>query len=180
MTEKELRKLSRSELLQMLITQMEENKGLNEQLQVLQEQQKERKIMMNDTGSIAEAALKVNGVFEAAQAAAQQYLENIQRVSEEQDAVCRELTAEAQTKADTIIDDAQKTAETLVTEARTKATTLVDEAQTKATAMMEEAKQYHETAHSEADAYWEQVFQKAKAILEDQDSLRALVQSAKR
>ena len=33
--------------------------------------------MIENSGSIAEAALKLSGIFEAAQAAADQYLENI-------------------------------------------------------------------------------------------------------
>ncbi len=150
MTEKDLRKLSRGELLQMLITQMEDNKALKEQLEDLQKQQGQRKIMLSNAGSIAEAALKVNGVFEAAEAAAQQYLENIQRVSEEQESVCQKLREEACIKANAIIEDAEKTAETLVAD-----------------------------AHNEVASYWEQVSLKVNAILEEQDSLRMLIQSAK-
>ena len=42
-----------------------------------------RQIRLEQAGSIAEAALKLNGVFEAAQAACNQYLENIRLQGEE-------------------------------------------------------------------------------------------------
>ena len=41
-----------------------------------------REIELEDAGSIAEAALRLNGVFEAAQRAAEQYLMNVRNVAE--------------------------------------------------------------------------------------------------
>ena len=77
MTDKELRKLRRGELLEMLLEQSRENEKLKKQLADLQEKLESREIILKESGSIAEAALKLNGVFEAAQKAAEQYLENI-------------------------------------------------------------------------------------------------------
>ena len=79
MTDKELRRLSRRELLEMLIMQMEENEKLSQELETAQEMLRKREIVIERAGSIAEAALALNGVFEAAQAAADQYMENIKR-----------------------------------------------------------------------------------------------------
>jgi hypothetical protein len=46
--------------------------------------------MVSEAGSLAEAALKINHVFEAADAAAQQYLDSIRNmVSQEQEALAR-------------------------------------------------------------------------------------------
>ena len=81
MKDKELRHLSRSELLEMLLVQVDENKKLKMQLNEMQAQLDNRQILMNEAGSIAEAALQLNGVFDAAQNAAAQYLENIRRLS---------------------------------------------------------------------------------------------------
>ena len=61
--------------------QVDENKKLKMQLNEMQAQLDNRQILMNEAGSIAEAALQLNGVFEAAQNAAAQYLENIRRLS---------------------------------------------------------------------------------------------------
>ena len=83
MTDKELRKLTRAELLEMLISQMKENERLQEQVEELAAQLEDRRIMLEEAGSIAEASLRLNGVFQAAEKAAQQYLENIKRLSDE-------------------------------------------------------------------------------------------------
>lgn len=90
MTEKELKRLSRKQLLEMLIVQTECNEQLENQLAEVKKQLECRIIKEKKAGSIAEAALKLNGVFEAAQNAANQYLENIQHLEEEQKNLCNE------------------------------------------------------------------------------------------
>lgn len=77
MTEKELHKLKRGELLEMMLAQSREIDALRLRVGELEAKLADREIRIRQSGSIAEAALKLNGVFEAAQAAADQYLENI-------------------------------------------------------------------------------------------------------
>lgn len=79
MTDKELKRLNRAELLEMLIEQIKENEDLRSQLEEANEKLSRRRIAVESSDSIAEAALKLNGVFEAAERAAEQYLENIRR-----------------------------------------------------------------------------------------------------
>ena len=55
----------------------------NKKLDALEAELADRRLLIYKSGSIAEAALKLNGVFEAAEAAAQEDLENIRRISEE-------------------------------------------------------------------------------------------------
>lgn len=83
MTDQELRRLSRTELLEMLIVQMEENKRLKQNLNKTKKLLADRKIAIEQSGTMAEAALRLNGIFEAADRAAKQYLENIRRMEEE-------------------------------------------------------------------------------------------------
>lgn len=112
MTDKELHKLGRRELLQMLLEQAKEAERLGQllaeteehlhqleetyerlrdrldkkDLQIkrlredLEAERYKREIELQEVGSIAEAALRLNGVFEAAQRAADQYLENIRKI----------------------------------------------------------------------------------------------------
>ena len=82
MTEKELRRLSRMDLLEMLLEQSREVERLQKELETVKNQLRDRRIMEQEAGSIAEASLKLNKVFEAAQQAADQYLENIRIRSE--------------------------------------------------------------------------------------------------
>ncbi len=83
MTERELRRLSRADLMELLLEERKENERLLQQLERLQQLLADRRIVMERAGSIAEAALQLNGVFEAAQAAALQYVENVRRMAEE-------------------------------------------------------------------------------------------------
>ena len=77
MTNKELRKMTRSELLELLIVQMEENEILQTKLNAANDELENRRLAVVNAGSLAEAALQINGVFEAAEAAAEQYLDNV-------------------------------------------------------------------------------------------------------
>lgn len=79
MTDKELKRLSRAELLEMLLAQMEENEKLRRRLQDAEAELDDRRIAISEAGTMAEAALKLNGVFEAADRAAKQYLENVRQ-----------------------------------------------------------------------------------------------------
>lgn len=73
MTDKELRKLNRSALLEMLVEQSRENDRLRAQVDELQRLLSDRQLKINQAGSIAEASLQLNQVFEAAQQAAENY-----------------------------------------------------------------------------------------------------------
>ncbi len=84
MTDRELKRLSRTDLLELLLEERRENERLRYKLEEAYDELDDRAILLERAGSIAEAALQLNGVFEAAQAAAQQYLENVQLLAEEQ------------------------------------------------------------------------------------------------
>lgn len=101
MTDKELRKLNRAQLLEMLIEQSKEVASLKEQLKEANKKLENRQIMIENSGSIAEAALRLNGVFEAAQNAAEQYLENIKNQSD----VCYEAYGKDSDPAENSLPD---------------------------------------------------------------------------
>lgn len=73
----DLKKLKRSELLEIMLAQSEEIDRLRQQNRELEEELKDREIKIQESGSIAEAALKLTNVFEEAQKAADLYLENV-------------------------------------------------------------------------------------------------------
>lgn len=84
MTDRELRKLSRADLLELLLKETQENERLRAELEEANKKLADRTILIEDSGSLAEAALRMNGVFEAADRAVRQYLENVRRMAEEQ------------------------------------------------------------------------------------------------
>lgn len=83
MTDKELRRLSRAELLEMLLAQVEENERLKARLEEAERALKDRRLAVSRAGSLAEASLQLNDVFAAADRAARQYVENVQRLARE-------------------------------------------------------------------------------------------------
>ena len=99
MTDNELKKLNRTELLELLVEQSKRIDELQSRLDEAEAKLAERQILLDKAGSIAEASLRLNGVFEAAEEAAKQYLENIRRLSGEQEQVCARMEAESKKKA---------------------------------------------------------------------------------
>lgn len=88
-SDKAVQRLRRGDLLEILIEQSRENETLREQVESmngeideLHKKLADRKIKIDKAGTLAEASLSLNGVFDAAQEAAQQYLENLQDLYE--------------------------------------------------------------------------------------------------
>ena len=108
MTERDLRKLSRIELLELLVEQGKETEALREQVRTLQEELSNRQMDIMESGNIAEAALKLNNVFEAAQNAAQQYVDNVKSLSERQEAICSEIEQRTKEKCDALYKETKR------------------------------------------------------------------------
>lgn len=92
MTPKELRRLRRSDLMEMLLELSQENRELRRELEEAKRQLQDRTIRIREAGSLAEAALQLNGVFEAAQAACRQYEENLRLRCQDPTVIWEELT----------------------------------------------------------------------------------------
>ena len=73
MTERELRRLSRADLLELLLAQRRENEQLRCMLDQTQSQLADRTIKIDNAGTLAEASLQLSGIFTAAQDACQYY-----------------------------------------------------------------------------------------------------------
>lgn len=76
MTDKELRRLSRMELIQLLLEQTRETERLQRELDEVKEKLNDRRILISRAGSIAEAAVQINQLMETAQATVDQYMES--------------------------------------------------------------------------------------------------------
>ena len=113
MTDKELQKLKRPELLEIMLGLQNELDKEREENEVLRAKLEEKQIALNKSGSIAEAALEINGVFDAAQKAADVYLENVKKMHAEEEKHHVEVIAQANSEAEAIIADVRREAETL-------------------------------------------------------------------
>lgn len=113
MTDKELRKLSRAELIDILFELQTQNENLTAENRELAAQLESRQLQITEAGSIAEAALRLNGVFEAAQAAADQYV----RCTKDSLAIAERTLAAAKRQADTLVQEATAQAQKLLADA---------------------------------------------------------------
>lgn len=111
MNDNDIKKLGRAELLEILINQAKEIENLRARLSDAEKQLSDRRIILENSGSIAEASLKLSGIFQIAQAAADEYLENIKRHSESREAIFARTEAEAMETAQRIIADAERKAQ---------------------------------------------------------------------
>ena len=146
MTELNLKKLSRADLLEMLIDQGEELEAVKEKLAAAEAKLQDRELAINEAGSIAEASLKLNGVFDAAQSAAQQYLDNIAALNDRQETICSQMEQESREKADAMIAETTARCEEML-----------------------------EKAKPESQAYWDEVSQRLEAFLAEHSGLRELL-----
>lgn len=88
MTKQELKKLSRLDLVEMLLGLTKENEQLRSELEEARAQLADQTVAVEEAGTLAEATVRLNGVFETAEAAAEQYLLNIRQRCEEQERIC--------------------------------------------------------------------------------------------
>ena len=83
MTDRQLKKLNRNELLELMLEQSKEIDRLEAELDETKAALAERNLKIATCGSIAEAAAEVNSLFRSAQRAADMYLLNVQRICAE-------------------------------------------------------------------------------------------------
>ena len=125
MTGKEIKKLKRVELLEMLVEQAEEMDAKESELKKLRKQVSDRRVIVQQSGTLAEAVVRINDVFTAAQTAADEYLENV-RVNEEESKTALEearlkaekMVSEAEQQAQAVLEDARKQADEILKQAR--------------------------------------------------------------
>lgn len=157
MNEKELRKLSRRDLLEMLIEQSEELLETKKQLQELEKKLAEREINIDKAGSIAEAALSLSGIFELAEVAGQEYLENIKKLSERQETVSARLEHRS-----------MEIAKQRILEANAKCQAAEEASKAKCAEMVA-------NAEAEAKKYWDEVSVKMEKFYDEHVGLRELL-----
>lgn len=106
MAERDVKRLSKYEMQDIILKQDKEIEELKNLLDIKEKLLEDRTIRLLEAGSIAEAALKLNGIFEAADAAVKNYVESIEALSIRQEEICAKREEESVRKAEEIIADA--------------------------------------------------------------------------
>ena len=134
-----------------------ETDALKKELEETKKALQNRELAINEAGSIAVAALQLNGIFEAAQAASQQYIENIRSLNERQDAICKQRDIDSRAEVERRIKETEEKCESMEAACRKKCA-----------AMEAEAKQ-------KFDAYWAEVSKRLQSFYESHQELKRLL-----
>lgn len=113
-------------------------------------------IHIDNVGSIAEASLQLNGVFEAADAAATQFLDSVMKNNEEK----------------------AQLGDKMVKEAEEKSAELIAQAEQESQDIRNSADAYSQEVHEKADAYWAEISEKLEKFYDDHRGLRELMKLA--
>ena len=98
---------SRNEMVMVMHDQELEIERLRAKVEELQARLDDYEVKFKEAGTLADAAIQISGLFEAAQNAANIYLDNIKRKSAKTDAIL----ADVERQADAILTDAEQIAE---------------------------------------------------------------------
>ena len=107
MTDKEFKRLSRAQLIEIIYQLQLQIDKLNDDKQALESELADKRLRLSNAGNIAEAALEMNDCFRSAQNAATQYLNEIKAIREETETEQQRILSQARTEA--IIAGAKKT-----------------------------------------------------------------------
>ena len=115
MTDKEFKRLSRSQLIDIIYQLQLKQDELTAENERLLQALDDKRLRVSKAGNIAEAALEIHNVMQAAQEAAEHYVEEIKtRVDREYQRILKE----AEDKAAAIVEKAQQEADEMIAQAK--------------------------------------------------------------
>ena len=103
MTHKEFKRLSRSQLIDIIYQLQLKQNELEEENRKLKAEVGDKRIRLREAGNIAEAALAMHNVMQSAQDAANQYLEEIRAMKKETAENCNRILEKAKQEAAAIV-----------------------------------------------------------------------------
>jgi cell division septum initiation protein DivIVA len=137
MTDDEIKHLGKTDLLKIIRDQEAELEQDRAKIEELNKSLADKATHLEKCGSIADASLELNGVFQAAQAAANQYLAEIREKSDTASAEADKLLSQAREKADTQIRQAIESAGNIESQGKEKAEAYWQDLNTKLEAFYE-------------------------------------------
>lgn len=179
LTDKELQKLRRGDLLEILLELSKENDSLvwkleekNLEIKGLRTKLADRKIELQKAGTIAEASFKLNGVLEAAESAAQQYLDNLQRLHEKEEYLCNVKEQEVEARCTALIEKTQKQCEEYIQMTEQRCMDREREAE-------EKCRYLDEKARTDVDRRWNELSRRLEDFYSSHRGLRELLATSK-
>ena len=109
MTDKEFKKLKRSDLISIIYEYQKRQDELTQEINAIKTELEEKRIKISNAGSIAEAVVGLDRLFETAQQTADDYIAQVKATVEDAEKRAAEIIAEAEKKAAEILENARKT-----------------------------------------------------------------------
>lgn len=171
MTDREMRKLGRAELLEMLIAQTEENQRLKARLAEADAEVANRRLTIEQAGTLAEASLGLSQIFSDADAAAALYLENIRTMEMQQKEFCEKAEAQCRETCEKLELQCRVTCEKLENECRENCEKKKAECSRLCEEMLEKAEEECQKKHQELDTHCLSLSQRLGKLYKDYQEL---------
>ena len=113
MISKELKRLSRRELVDIIYQLKKNEEEMQEEIESLKNELQDKRIRISTAGSIADAAISVTNLFSTAQMTADLYLREISYMKENTEKECEKKIEDAEKKVKKILADGEKKFDTL-------------------------------------------------------------------
>lgn len=170
MADRELRRMHRAELIEIIYALKQSEDQLKAQNAALTAQLQDRQLRLESAGSIAQAALELNNVFAAAQAAADDYLHSVADTN----ATAANTLSQARSEAKRILEQAQADADSLKAQAQQECDAMTAAAAQKRTQTEADCKAMVERAEQEVQQRWQAFDHKANELLDQYRSTDGL------
>ena len=167
MADRELRRMHRAELIEIIYALKQSEDQLKAQNAALTAQLQDRQLRLESAGSIAQAALELNNVFAAAQAAVQASLADT-------NATAANTLSQARSEAKRILEQAQADADCLKAQAQQECDAMTAAAAQKRTQTEADCKAMVERAEQEVQQRWQAFDHKANELLDQYRSTDGL------
>ncbi len=167
---KRIKKLKRIELLEILSEQIQINEDLKQEIDRLSRELEDKEIKIAEAGSLAEASLKLNRVFEAVQKTAEQYLHN---AAERSKAASEDKAAAERDRleAHDLLEDIRSKSAALISKADEEASVIERNAQEAAEEIIKKAEAEAEVIKKNAEAEAEKIVANAEADIRQLSSI---------
>ena len=108
MVNKELKRLSRRELVDIIYLMKKNEQSMQEEIASLQASVQDKRIRLSQAGSVAEAAADITQLFSAAQQTADLYLNEIASMKADAEKECERMIEDARKQVAAILAEAEK------------------------------------------------------------------------
>lgn len=159
MTDREFRHLRRAELIEIIYKLQETEAALRAENTSLTERLNARDLKLSQAGSIAEAAMSLNNVFESAQAAADQYVVQVRQLQADTESRTVQMLSDAQAQQAEILSGAERQRDAMLAEAEEKRSAVLSDAAKK----LAEAKKQHDALLSDGQSQHDALIAEAES-----------------